>query len=270
MRPDEPFEVLQGGVANAGAVIRRGNTVERPASAHARAIHVLLRHLRSNGFAGVPDPVGPPANGREWLRFIEGDVAIPPFPNWCQSDPALISVFELLRRYHDACIGFTPPDGATWSEEMADPNPGDNAVMAHSDLCLENIVFLDGQATAFLDFDFVAPGRRTWDIASTARYVVPIDDPTNATRNGHNRLDPARRLRLALDSYGLATASERLEVIEILQLQVESGGEFVRRRVEAGEQPFIEMWNRMGGQERFDRRREWFATVRSALEATCA
>ena len=33
------------------------------------------------------------------------------------------------------------------------------------------------------------------------------------------------------------------------------GGEFVRRKVEAGDPNFIKMWNELGGMERFDRRR---------------
>ena len=37
------------------------------------------------------------------------------------------------------------------------------------------------------------------------------------------------------------------------------GGEFVGRRVEAGDPNFIRMWNDMGGMERFDRRRRWWA-----------
>jgi hypothetical protein len=36
------------------------------------------------------------------------------------------------------------------------------------------------------------------------------------------------------------------------------GGEFVRRRVAAGDPNFIEMWNEMGGAERFDRRHRWW------------
>ena len=39
----------------------------------------------------------------------------------------------------------------------------------------------------------------------------------------------------------------------------------VLRRVEAGEQPFIDMWESMGGMARFDRRRDWWATARSGF-----
>jgi hypothetical protein len=42
----------------------------------------------------------------------------------------------------------------------------------------------------------------------------------------------------------------------------------VRRRVEAGEAAFIAMWESMGGQERFDRRRRWWAEARADFEET--
>lgn len=37
---------------------------------------------------------------------------------------------------------------------------------------------------------------------------------------------------------------------------------FVRRRVEAGDPNFVAMWNAMGGQPRFDRRRTWWTETR--------
>ena len=51
-------EVLQGGVANAGAVVRVGSHVFRPAGPHVPAIHALLAHVRAQGFDGVPEVIG--------------------------------------------------------------------------------------------------------------------------------------------------------------------------------------------------------------------
>ena len=48
------------------------------------------------------------------------------------------------------------------------------------------------------------------------------------------------------------------------------GGEFVLRRVEAGDPNFIQMWEEMGGMERFDRRRRWWAEARAAFEVALA
>jgi hypothetical protein len=255
-------EILHGGVANAGAVVRVGTDVLRPSNPHSESIHRLLGGLRATGFTGASEPVRIEPDGRERLRFVPGDVPITPYPTWAQSDSALGSVARLIRRLHDASVGLEL-GGATWSDEMADPDGGE--VMCHNDVCLENVVFRDGQAVALLDFDFAAPGRREFDLASFARMCVPIDDDIGAGKLGWEPADRPARLRLVCDEYGLDAAG-RVRVLECLSESIARGGEFVRRRVEAGEVAFIEMWESMGGQERFDRRRRWWSTEASRFE----
>jgi hypothetical protein len=247
-------EVLHGGVANAGAVVRIGDHVLRPSNPHSESIHRYLGALRRAGFTGASQPVGIDPDGRERLWFVSGDVATPPYPSWVQGDSALGSIARLLRRLHDASVGLDLGT-TTWSDEMADPVGGD--VMCHNDVCLENVVFRDGEAVALLDFDFAAPGRREFDLAAFARMCVPIDDDINASRLGWATIDRPARLRLVCDEYGLDHVG-RNTLIDCLSTSIAQGGEFVRRRVEAGEAPFIEMWESMGGQERFDRRRRWW------------
>ncbi len=256
-------EILQGGVANAGAVVRSGEHVLRPSNAHSASLLSFLSDLESSGFHGGPSPVGLDPDGRERLEFVPGDVAIPPYPDWAQSDDALVSVVTLLRELHDASEG-VDTEALTWSAEMADPSGG--PVVCHNDVCLENVVFRDGRAVSLLDFDFAAPGRRTFDLASFARMCVPVDDDVNATRQGWHPADRPRRVRLVCDAYGLDGAG-RAEVLEALSQAMEHGGAFVRRRVEAGEPGFVQMWSDMGGMERYDRRRRWWADARAAFEA---
>jgi len=203
------------------------------------------------------------ADGRERLEFIEGDVPLPPYPEWARSDDALASVAVLMRNLHDASAAIDLTSG-TWSGEMADPAKG--SILCHNDVCLENVVFSEGRAIAFLDFDFAGPGRRVFDVASFARMCVPIDDRVNAGRLGWEDQDLPRRLRLVADSYGL-DASGRVDLIEALNKSIEKGGDFVRRRVEAGEPGFVKMWEEMGGSERFDWRRRWWADERPNFEA---
>jgi hypothetical protein len=71
---------------------------------------------------------------------------------------------------------------------------------------------------------------------------------------------------LAADAYGLDAAG-RAQLLEVLAGIIARGGEFVRRRVEAGDTPFIEMWNAMGGRKRFDRRRRWWAAEQPRFAA---
>ncbi len=54
---------------------------------------------------------------------------------------------------------------------------------------------------------------------------------------------------------------------DALDVSIARGGEFVRRKVEAGEPGFVQMWAGMGGMERFDRRRRWWATARASFSA---
>ncbi|MDQ2728103.1 MAG: phosphotransferase [Actinomycetota bacterium] len=230
----------------------------RPASRHTELVHALLRHVWEAGFDGVPEPVGIDPDGRERLVFIPGDVAWPPFPAWSQTDKALASVAELLARFHAATVGFETPPGAVWNLELADHVGG--TVICHNDVCVENVVFRDGVAVALLDFDFAAPGRPLYDLAVMARMCVPLDTPEDAAVWGRGSLDPFRRLRIVADSYGLPP--DRDELVRIIERQMAYGGEFVRRRVERGEPAFVEMWERMGGQARYDRRRDWFSQHR--------
>jgi hypothetical protein len=257
-------EILEGGVANAGAVTRRGDHVLRPATRQTELLHQLFRYVRRRGFDGVPDPVGIEPDGRDSLVFIAGDVAVPPYPPWVQTDEALASIAALLARFHRAAEGFDAGPDAPWDRELADPHGG--PVVCHNDVCLENVVFRDGVAVAFLDFDFAAPGRPIYDLACMARMCVPLDTPDDAAVWGRREFDPFRRLRIVADAYDLSADREAL--VEVIEADLVHGGEFVRRRVERAEPAFIEMWDRGGGQARYDRRREWFESNRGRfLEA---
>ena len=255
-------EVLPGGVANAGAVIRSGQHVLRPSNPHSASIHRVLEALRAAGFDGASLPVGIEPDGRERLEFIVGDVPLPPYPEWAQSDDVLVSITELIKSLHDASQT-VDLSADQWSNEMADPSGG--PVFCHNDVCLENVVFRDSEAVGLIDFDFAAPGRRVFDLASFARMCVPIDDEINSAKNGWVPSDRPRRLRLVADSYGL-NAVERSDLIDLLAASIAKGGEFVLRHVVAGEPGFVTMWDQMGGMERFDRRRGWWATARTAFE----
>ena len=83
---------LQGGITHAGAVVRDGPHVLRPAGPHTGAVHAFLRAVRGAGFASVPTPVGIDEDGRERLLYVEGDVPVPPYPAWSATDASTASV----------------------------------------------------------------------------------------------------------------------------------------------------------------------------------
>ncbi|MFI9786429.1 phosphotransferase [Kitasatospora sp. NPDC051984] len=256
---------LTGGLANAGAVVRRGAVVDRPAGPNAPALHGFLRALRAGGFADAPLPTGEPAGGREQLEFLPGDVAVPPYPAWALREDALTSVARLLRRWHDASAR-TPFDPvAAWPGEFADPEGG--PLLCHNDVCVENVVFRTGAAAALIDFDFAAPGRPIWDVAMTARYWVPVLDPTTATETARAHLQVPHRLRLFADAYGLSPA-DRLALPSVLEQTTAVCRTFVTHRVTAGDAAFTAYFDAHGGWARWDRLQSWLADQRPLLERT--
>ncbi len=251
-------ELLAGGVANAGKVRRRVDRVVRPSNRNSESIHRFLSDLRSAGFFGAPRPVALHADGTEELVFIEGDVAIPPFPMWVQTDEALASIVLLMKGLH-AASSKVELSGLSWSPEMADPEGG--SIVCHNDVCPENVVFRGRKAVGLLDWDFAAPGRPEFDLAHFARMCVPVDDDLSASRLGFVPADRPTRLRLVADTYDLDLTGRRV-MVDLLDRTIEQGGAFLLRRVEAGDPGFVAMWSQIGGMDRFDRRREWWTRTR--------
>jgi thiamine kinase-like enzyme len=203
-------------------------------------------------------PIEIQMDGQERLDFIEGDVPIPPYPEWAQADDALASIAALMLRFHVASASVTA-HLSMWSEELADPSGG--PIVCHNDVCMENVVFRSGVAVGLLDFDFAAPGRPLYDLAQFARMCVPIDDDMSAERLGWSITDNPARLRLVTDTYGL-DAEARDSLLDCLDRSMNRGEDFVRNRVAAGDQNFIRMLEAMGGIERYERRKSWWENKR--------
>jgi hypothetical protein len=245
---------LEGGIANAGRVVRVGPHVLRPSTPHSGSIHAFLRAVRQAGFEGATLPVGIDEDGRERLGYIDGEVPVPPYPDWSQSDTALASVARLLRGLHDAARGFDPRD-LTWDDSLADPAGG--TLVCHNDVEPSNVVFRSGIAVALLDFEFAAPGRPVYDLAQLARLWVPIDDDVDQDRLGWRPADRPARLRLVADAYGLDREG-RAELLPAMDDAIARIEAAVRRSVDAGNPSAVALWDRTGGSERYDRRRRWW------------
>jgi hypothetical protein len=257
-------EQLAGGLANYGKVTRRGDTVRRPAPPHAAALHTYLQALADAGFDGAPRPLKLYDDGFEELTFIAGDVAVPPYPEWSRSDEALASIGRLLRRMHDAAAKVPIPD-ADWPTEFIDPAGG--PILCHNDVCEENVVFQNGEATAFIDFDFAAPGRPLWDLGCTAFHWVPMIPPKTPAVDGIGKaeLKVAQRLRLLADAYGLDDDGRR-EVLDLFPQIVATEIRFNHGRVAAGDPVFIQMEAELDPR-RWERILAWHAENRESFLA---
>ena len=233
-------EPLPGGVANAGAVVRVGDTVRRPVAAHTPGVHALLSHLEHRGFDGAPRVLGHDERGREVLTYVPGDVAahFDP-PPWVLTDEALVSVVALVRRFHDAVRGFVPPADALWSWPPPPAYQGD--LIGHNDVCRENVVFRDGRAVALIDFDYAAPVTPAWDVASVARHWVLA-------------LPGDRRARFALVRETYPVDGLKQALLD----RLDWGIAMVRARAEAGDGAFARMWA-SGAYDRNRALRAWAA-----------
>jgi hypothetical protein len=259
-RQDE--ELLHGGTTNAGLVTRVGDTVRRPLRPTSGATRALLDHLERVGFDAAPRHLGVDEVGREVLSFIPGQAAIAPYPEWALTDEALVSVAQLLRRYHDAVASFDP-SGHRWPHPL--PDRFDQGLVSHNDPNLDNIIFRNGRAVALIDFDLAAPGSVAWDLACTVRLWAPLrarrDTPARVRRRS------LERLALFADAYG-AARDTRSELIEAIVDTHDWCYAIVRHAVAAGHEAFGLSWSG-GGKPRADRTRRWLAThapdMRSAL-----
>src|ERR1700722_5896379 len=197
---------LPGGTANRGRVVRVGDTVRRPAAPCWPATHALLDHLARVGFDGAPRVLATGLGG-ETLSYIEGRAAVPPLAADTLTDNALVSVADLLRRYHQAAASFDPA-GYDWPRPV--PARYRTGLVSHNDVYPANLVFRGGRAVALIDFDLAGPGSAAWDFAAAAPPPPPVPLPHRAGRPGRRARRPAGRVPPPPAASGLPRADRRL------------------------------------------------------------
>jgi hypothetical protein len=250
--------LLHGGTTNAGRVTRVGETVRRPLRPTSPATHALLDHLEHLGFDGAPRFLGTDEHGREVLTYIAGEAAIVPYPDWALTDEALVSVAELLRRYHDAVVSFDV-SSHTWA--WAVPAAFRGALASHNDPNLDNVIFRHGRAVALIDFDLAGPGSVAWDVACAARLWAPLRDERDVPEALRGRA--LERLRLFVEAYG-ASERERARIVDATIHTHDWAYEIVRDALARGHRSFHHHW-REGGRLRADRTREWIGSHREPM-----
>lgn len=261
---------LSGGMMN--TVFRRGDRVVRTAPPHAPALQGFLAALAGSGFEGAPRPLalhpgedsdGP---GTEELTFVEGDVAVPPFPDWSRADWVVSASARLMRRYHDAAANIPLQTGAAWPTALSDPEGG--TLLCHNDPCLENLVFRNREAVALIDFDLAAPGRPVWDLAALAFYTGPALPPEALAESEFAGADVPHRLRLLADGYGMSD-EDRQALPEAIEQYNEVSRTFVKDMLDQGNPLFVQDVERIGGWPAWERlknrRHAWLREQRPAF-----
>ncbi|MBO0801918.1 MAG: phosphotransferase [Nocardiopsaceae bacterium] len=233
----------------------------RPAPPCRAATHALLAHLRDIGFDGAPSVLASGAE-TETLTYIPGVAAVPPLPPELLTDAALVSVADLLRRYHVAAASFNPA-GYRWPRPV--PAAFRTGLVSHNDVYPANLVFRDGRAVALIDFDLAGPGSAAWDFASAARSVVPLADDADVPDSRRGRA--LERFRLFLDASGLPRDARR-DVAEALVANHDWTYAIVTEAAAAGHQAFAEEWRAVAASAR--RARAWCVRYRRDLLAAAS
>ena len=262
MAHEEP-EVLAGGVANAGAVVRVGDARAAPGErAHRRRSTTSSRYLRGTGFTGAPNPVGIDADGRERLEFIDGEVPRPAVPGVGAvrrvAGVGRPAAAPLPRGRRAATARRPARRGATrWSTRT--PTAGGGATSsATTTSAWRTSCSATASPSPCSTSTSPRPGRPVYDLAQFARMCVPIDDESRV-RLGWRPADleraPAPRRRLV--------RARRPRRDELFDAAGRRRSPAAASSCAAGWRPatpnFIAMWESMGGMARFDRRRAWFA-----------
>lgn len=264
--PDGPEHELPKGDVTEG-VVRVGATVRRPRQPGSDGVNACLDHLEAVGFDRAPRYLGRDAHGRDVLDFVAGDVAGDPLPAWAATEAVLASVGRLMRLLHDALAPWLPdatvvfPRDLERSSPLALP-PGEPVAVFHNDLTPQNIVFRDGEAWGVIDFDLAGRATALTDLATTAMYWAPLQDPLDRDPVFAG-LDCGSRLRLLLDAYGLPI-DRRAAFLDAAALRFGGFEESMRWRAEHLGGGWARMWA-AGVGDSIARRVSWFADARQDL-----
>ncbi len=231
---------LPGATANRGLVVRVGDTVRRPTAPCWPATHALLAHLSAAGFDGAPRVLAVTPSV-ETLTYMHGQAAVPPLTEDTLTDAALVSVADLLRRYHQAAASFDPA-GYSWPRPI--PARFRTGLVSHNDAHPANLVFRDGRAVALIDFDWAGPGGAAWDFATAARNWAPLTDDADIADSRRGRA--LERFRIFLDASGLTRAGRR-QVAEAVVANHDWTYAIVTEAAAAGHQGFADHWRAVAG-----------------------
>jgi hypothetical protein len=243
-------EIPLGGGNVSGGVVRIGDTVRRPAGPWTPAVHALLGHLHAAGFGGAPRPLGLDELGREVLTFIPGTIAWPDTLALLDPDDRLRRVARLIGDFHDAVTGFCPPPDARW--QALGPRRGDRHHRPPRPRPLE-----PGHQPAPLGVHRL--GHRRPRVPVVGCRIRPAWLRAAQRQPRYQRGNPAHRMRLFADSYGLDQA-QRQELFPMLARRTKAMHDFLAGRARSFKE-FMTEWvteQFMKNLAEFDLEKPWF------------
>jgi hypothetical protein len=227
--PRRVEEALSGGNTHE-AIVRIDGAVHRPSGPWTLGVHALLGHLEELGYDGAPRVRGIDEQGREVLDYVEGEVVHPDHDRLLVPDAALAEVVTSIRRFHDAVKSFADPERFEWSDRGGDPD-GPHEIVCHNDLAPWNLVHTPDGRWVFIDWDFAAPGRRSWDLAFALLSMVPLMPQSDLTKRR-----TAERLTLFRKAYGPDEFPD--DVLAVVAERCAREADLIDRLGAAGEPPY--------------------------------
>lgn len=210
-------EILTGGGRT--AVSRIGDVVHRQTGPWAPAVHVLLRFLEAEGFAGAPRVIGTGFDdqGRETLSYLPGASPHPgPWP-----EEAHFALGQMLADFHRISRRFTPPKDAIWRDWFGRALGDGARLIGHCDLGDWNIIAENGKPTAFIDWEQAGPVDPMVELAQLTWLNAHLFDDDLMERLS---LAPAevraRHLHAILDGYALPRADRSKLVDTMITLAI--------------------------------------------------
>jgi len=149
-------------------VLRAGDTVLRESKPWSNDVQRLLSHVRSRGFLLAPEPLGFDEQGREVVRYIEGDTSatVTPWPGALWSDELLVEVGKTVADYHRAVADFVPSKVVHWQYRPRALARGE--IICHHDFAPYNAVFRGNHLLGMVDWESAGPGTIQEEIAFLA------------------------------------------------------------------------------------------------------
>lgn len=206
------------------------------------------------------------------LSFVEGEVALRPWPEWVADPQRIVSVARLVRAYDDVVASMGVPD---WTRALRRPDPlgtptsiaGASELIGHLDITPENVVFRDGSAFALIDFDMIRPSSRSEEVSNILQWWAPWM-PATDREEALCSVDPVARGALLVDAYGL-DAEARRGLVDVALNAANRSWHLMKWRGESLGGGWRRMWD-SGAGERALRRSRWISDNRDELTAAVA
>lgn len=230
------WKPLEGGSVN--TVATNGQLVRRKLSDWSPAVHKLINYVVEYGLDYVPKIIDVDKK-YEYFEYLDGIPALRPWSQVIQDDLWVKDLGKWLKKYHQIVKNFELSDGSfVWGIKSKDCG----MIPCHGDLGPWNVLHINGEIKAIIDWDLARWGKPIDDLTQLALENIPLRKSTIDTMGDNVQRDVLmNRLECLCDSYGEYSTSQiidnclvhlvwmRYEVERLANLNVEPFVSFVEK-----------------------------------------